>query len=201
MKLDLIRHARSTANKKDIFSGSAETPLSDEGVLEASKLAEALKGEQYEKYFSSPLSRALGTARILFPGSEIRVDQRLRERSLGQWEGKAKKEMRQLHTEAFLLSGKLRPLFTPPDGEEIPAVAARLMDFLRAQVHDRVESMVVVTHNGVIKTLRTLMEDLPIEEMFLEAEKNLQRRSYTVDSSILASMEEKRLALMQLIRG
>lgn len=201
MKLDLIRHARSAANEKDIFSGSAETPLSEEGVAEAREFAKVMKDKQYERHFSSPLSRALGTSKILFPDSEIHIDSRLTERGLGQWEGKSKKEMRLLHPQAFLLSAKLQPLFTPPDGEDIPMVAARFMDFLRTNAHDHVINMVVVTHNGVIKVLRALTEDLPIEEIFFESEKNLQIRSCSIDHAILASMEEKRLALMQIIRG
>lgn len=201
MKIDLIRHAQSIANEKDIFSGTAETPISEEGEHTAIKLAEMMKDKQYTKYFSSPLSRTLRTATLLFPDMKIITDHRLVERGLGQWEGKLKKEMRLHHPQAFLPSGKLHPLFTPPDGEDIPTVATRLMDFLRVQIHDDIPSIVVVTHNGIIRTFCTLVEDLPIEKAFLEAEKNLQIRSCTIDAALLDIMQERHLALTQAIRG
>jgi len=200
MKISLIRHAQSSANEKDIFSGSSETLLSQEGSRTARELAIVMKNEKYEKHFCSPLSRALNTATLIFPDAHITADQRLVERSLGQWEGASKKEMRVRHPSAFLPSGKLHPLFTPPDGEDIPTVASRLLEFIQQQIHEGVLSIVVITHNGVIRTLYTLLENVPIEEAFSEADKNLQIRSYDIEVNILQILQERRLALAEIIR-
>ena len=139
------------------------------------------------------------TASILFPGVSLVTDERLTERGLGEWEGKDVDEMRQRYPDAFMPSGKLHPLFTPPGGETIAAVAGRIVCFVRQQFDADIDNFVAVTHNAVIRTLRSLIEDLPLQETFLFSEKNLQCRSYEINSRLMDKIHERREAISRML--
>lgn len=201
MNVDFIRHASSEANESDVFAGASDMPLSNAGMRDAAALAPEFAGTLYEAIASSPSPRAFRTATLLFPNRHVVRDGRLIERGLGEWEGVSKQLMRDRHPDAFLPSGKMRPLFTPPGGEEIPDVGTRLMEFLEEQLLSGIERIAVVTHNGLIKTCRVLSEDLEPEEIFSKAEPNLSVHSLDVDERLLAAMREKNAALKEAIRS
>ena len=72
----LIRHARPAVT--GVLLGSTDVPLAAD-ALAASQL-------QVNRVFSSPLSRALRTAELMFPRHELTVLPELAERGLGEWE-------------------------------------------------------------------------------------------------------------------
>ena len=65
MNLIFIRHAQSTANARRIWQGQLDFPLSPLGQEQASKAGESLRGTPVASVYSSPLSRAAETARII----------------------------------------------------------------------------------------------------------------------------------------
>lgn len=71
----LIRHG-----KKQLTPG--DPPLSDEGVVEASKTADFLSKKHIVQIFSSPLKRAFQTASLIADKNKlaVKMDDRLRER-------------------------------------------------------------------------------------------------------------------------
>lgn len=198
MKAVFVRHAPSDANESKMFAGANDVPLSQKGIIEAEALTKMFGRERYEKYFSSPLVRARHTAMILFPDQEITIDDRLIERGLGKWEGKHVDEMRALHPDAFLPSGRMQPLFTPPDGEPLQNVAERLIQFMRCNLEGNIGSFIVVTHNSVIRAFRSLVETIPLNEIFCASEKKLQPRSYDIDEGLMRIMEERRNAVFRV---
>ena len=66
MNLRLVRHAESTANSENRWQGRVNFPLSEAGRFQANRLRSRLQREKYAptRIYSSPLSRALETARI-----------------------------------------------------------------------------------------------------------------------------------------
>ena len=102
-KIYLIRHA-----KPDLPHGGSciTVPLiifSEEGVMMAKRLAEALKCVEAETVFSSDLRRAMETAEIAFAGRtcEVRPVKELREIHLGDWEGRSFDEVRSTWNEIY----------------------------------------------------------------------------------------------------
>lgn len=191
MKLTLIRHAPTVANREKAFAGSSESPITEDGLIQIRKLAGELQFEKYQQYIASPLERARQTASILFADAEILIDDRLVERGLGEWEGKKVSDLKQLHPHAFLSSGKLNPLYTPPGGERIDGVAERLLAFLREKIDANIESVVAVTHNAAIRTFRAIIENLTLEEAFLVSEKNLQVRTYEIEPQFMEHVSKR----------
>jgi broad specificity phosphatase PhoE len=90
MKLILIRHGETIENQTNICQGQNHGQLSQMGIKQAIYLKEELSKFKIDICFSSDLKRALDTSKIISisNGFQIIPDSRLRERNLGQLQGK-----------------------------------------------------------------------------------------------------------------
>lgn len=72
-KLILARHAESEANKEEIVCSTprCSSDLTDEGRLQAGRLAQQLQGEDIALCVTSQLSRSQGTAGIALAGRAV----------------------------------------------------------------------------------------------------------------------------------
>lgn len=180
MKLTLIRHAPTSYSKPGLFMGHLDIPATPEGLVSATELGKSVGSINASCYVSSPLSRALQTANCVFPDAQIEIDNDLIERGLGSWAGLSKAEVREKYGEAFLPSGFIDPYYTPPNGETIEDMIRRVDRFIKKlETNPESEHVVAVTHNGVIRLIRCLIEDIPIKDMFVDSEPYLSVRTYT----------------------
>ena len=69
-KLILIRHGQSLWNKKNVFTGWVDVPLSQEGILEATKAGEKLADIEFDLVYTSVQIRAIETAMIALAGNK-----------------------------------------------------------------------------------------------------------------------------------
>lgn len=85
----MIRHGFSVANSEKRFAGHADFPLTELGLLQAEKCAEALRDEHIDAIYASDLKRAYSTAIPVARshGLEIIPHKGLREIYAGKWEG------------------------------------------------------------------------------------------------------------------
>lgn len=85
----LLRHGVTDWNDGGRFQGHADIPLNDSGRGQATAAAALLGGLGITRAYSSDLSRARETARIVTAplGIEVQVDPRLREVNVGSWAG------------------------------------------------------------------------------------------------------------------
>lgn len=88
--LYLVRHGETDWNRLGLLQGTTDVPLNAAGREQARALAEALREEEMDAAYSSPLSRALQTAEAVLEGRgvEIRVLPELRELCYGLWQGR-----------------------------------------------------------------------------------------------------------------
>ena len=92
MKIILVRHGETEENKAGILMGDLPGVLSDLGKRQAEKLAERLKNEKIDLMISSDMDRAFDTAKAIagfHPGVDLITDERLRERGIGDFQGKS----------------------------------------------------------------------------------------------------------------
>ncbi len=161
MEVYFIRHGLTIANERKLFTGCGETPLSEKGRAELDGYSEKTKDLKFDKLYSSPLSRAIDTAKILFPNTEVTVDSRLREISFGIFEGKTHEEISTVYGEEarIWLSNWIN---TPIEGGESYAqVAKRGLDFVESIKDQKCEKVAVVAHGGLISsTLCSLLGDI-----------------------------------------
>ena len=87
--LYIVRHGKTELNVKKIYGGRIDIELLDEGRCEARKVREKLKNVKFDVIISSPLKRAIETAKII-SNEKIIIDPRIIERDNGDFEGKPK---------------------------------------------------------------------------------------------------------------
>src|SRR5688572_18874301 len=159
-RLFLVRHGATAATEEDRFSGSSGAELSEEGRWQAARLGERLAQQKISAIYSSPLSRALDTARIIAGhcGLEPATREGLREIGHGHWEGMKREDVeRQFSTE--YTTWEADPFTFAPEGAESGvAVLARALPVLREIVAAHQGTQVlVVSHKA---TLRLVLSSL-----------------------------------------
>jgi broad specificity phosphatase PhoE len=90
MRIYLVRHGETEWNKVRRFQGRSNLPLNQEGRKQVQALALALKNIPLIAIYTSPLIRALETARrikVFHPSTPIFEDNDLIEMDLGEFEG------------------------------------------------------------------------------------------------------------------
>lgn len=152
MEIWFVRHAKTAWNEDERYQGHTDTPLSSEGLNEISGWKPPVDPEVV---FSSPLKRAHDTAKKLFPNKEIITDVRLREMSLGAWEGKTKSEVKALIGD-MPNDGWYGLDYRDHGGETMREVMFRLQKWIE-EVSQRSEKVIfVVSHKATITALYAL---------------------------------------------
>ena len=159
-RLFLVRHGATAATQEDRFSGSTGAELSDHGRWQAARLGERLSQQNITAVYSSPLSRALETARIVAAHCRLEPVTRdgLREMSHGHWEGMKRDDVER-HFGAEYAAWEADPFtFAPDGGESGVAVLARALPVIREIVtaHSGGQ-LLVVSHKA---TLRLVLSSL-----------------------------------------
>lgn len=90
MKISLVRHGETDANKNKIMQGQTQNmQLNQAGIMQCTELKNKIKDIKFDICYTSPLIRAWSTAIILVGDRvEIKEDSRIIERHLGELEGK-----------------------------------------------------------------------------------------------------------------
>lgn len=172
--------------------GRLDVPCSERGKSEAREVSKRFFNIQFLRIFCSPLSRAIQTTECLFPGLSYIIDNNLIERDLGSWAGKYLSTINREYPEAFLESGYINPWYTPKDGEPIENVILRTKVFLEMILdlyaewktdsqYDETINIAIITHNGIIRVMKSLIDKTPISDLFIENEKHLHPTVYTFE--------------------
>ena len=150
----ILRHATTAWNEERRLQGLTNTTLSPVGEAEARRWRLPLPADGWLR-MSSPLQRARRTAELLQPSASVTIDAALREMSFGTWEGHTIAELRVTVGERFLDAERRGLDFQPPGGESPRAVMARLAGWA-AEIADKGEPVVAVSHKAAIRALLAL---------------------------------------------
>ena len=154
MRLYLLRHAQSKGNKRGIFQGTIDLPLSAEGMEQAISAGEFLKRFKIDRIVTSPQLRAKQTAEIVsnILDLPLEVDERLREISYGVLEGKKHKEVKNWKPYLRWLED---PVKHPLEGvDDFNDLRRRLESFIKDL---KGEDILAVTHGGIIRAFICLL--------------------------------------------
>jgi len=176
----VVRHAETTWNRERRMQGTTDTALSDVGRAQAEALARRLADEAFTMVYSSDLSRAHDTARVIARHSRrpLRLDPRLRERAFGVFEGLVADEIRARYPKEYARFASRDPDYEVPGGESARGFARRCLGCL-AEIADSHsgEQIVVVTHGLVLDALyrsaHKLEHDVPRPVPLINASVNL----------------------------
>ena len=154
-ELWVARHGETAWTISRRHTGRTDLPLTEEGERVARDvLGPKLRAVEYDLVLSSPLKRALETARLA--GFEPEVDERLRELDYGDYEGLTTAQIREQRPDWDLWSDGC------PGGETVEDVGAR-MDAL---ISDRLRAgrILVFAHGHSLRILTARWVGLPARE-------------------------------------
>ncbi len=130
MRLIIVRHGETVENKMHINQGQMPGMLSEEGIVQAQKLATRLKDERFSAIYVSDLKRTVDTAYPIIqhhPSVPVSYEPTLREICRAPFEGGPISELYEFFAQqlaAGVPNGKIRT----NEGESIEDVAQRMMD-------------------------------------------------------------------------
>ncbi|MBR2754808.1 MAG: histidine phosphatase family protein [Lachnospiraceae bacterium] len=140
----IIRHGQTELNNKKALQGRSDHPLNDTGIAQAQEAAAMLKGITFDAVYSSPLIRAVQTAKILAPELEPIIDERLIEMDYGPYEGM---DLQNLAPEVITFFSDF--IHNPaPDGmEQLSNVVERAGLFI--QEHGRTDGNILISTHAI----------------------------------------------------
>jgi len=181
MKLVLVRHGETYANVinhtgKTLYTGNLNnslTDLTEKGIYSAKKLAECKEIQDIQVVFCSDLNRAIDTAKFAKPGYDLIIDKRLRERDLGAFEGKEKKELfKSEEYMKYILDSRFNRfkedfIQKAPEGESYEDVSKRVKSFIESLELDDEVTIGIFSHMHCIRCLLLNLFDIqPKERVF-----------------------------------
>lgn len=128
MRLVLIRHGETDWNVIGRYQGQADPPLNSRGYAQSLELAKKLEGVGLEVIYTSPLLRAAQTAGIIAEHLMIPLypEPRFMEIHQGDWQTRLRAEIESLYPDLFQRWESDPWEVSPPNGETLIQVQARV---------------------------------------------------------------------------
>ena len=170
LRILLVRHGQVASNREMRYVGSRDEPLTGFGRDQARSVGEALSALPIEAVVSSPLRRAQSTARQVAAGRglAVRLDDRLREQSYGEWDGLSRAEVIARDPEIHA-QWSARDDVEPPGGESQIAMQTRVLDLVEKefescadQASEEPRTVAFVSHVGPIKAILSAALDISL---------------------------------------
>jgi len=142
-----VRHGQTELNRGGRLQGRIDAPLSAVGREQAAALARGFASAPVARVVSSPLQRASDTAAAIASahGLTVEVDERLIELDYGAWDGMKLTDVSADDWAAW----RRDPEFSPPGGERLADVTARVVAFCADVLSD--DLVLAVSHVSPIK--------------------------------------------------
>jgi probable phosphoglycerate mutase len=165
-----IRHGETvlTPTRKFSGTGSLDPELMQDGLDQADLVAEEAAKLGADVLIASPLKRTTQTAQAIArtTGLEIIFDESWYELSFGDWDGKSIEEVKAEDPDAYQ-AWLNSTAYAPGGGESYDDASIRIEEALEKLVAQYPgKKVIVVTHNGVIKTAIKLAMGAPAEAVF-----------------------------------
>ncbi len=163
--LILMRHGETDWNAQARLQGHRDIPLNPTGLRQAAAAAPSVAALAPDQIVSSDLSRARTTAAAVAELTRlpVRIDPRLRETSMGLWEGLTREDVVARWPGEWERWRTTSAHNSPPEGESRWQVARRAAEVVDEVDAGDVERALLVAHGGLIVGLTGLLLDLPDE--------------------------------------
>ncbi len=162
----LLRHGQTDYNVAGRMQGHIDSVLTETGVAQAAHVAPEIARLAPDRLISSDLARAADTAEAVAAasGQPVKLDSRLRETHLGEWQGQTVAEIEEAYPGA-IATWRSDPAWAPPGGESRIEVVRRAMPVVE-ELDDEFSSgpdttAVLIAHGGLIAGLVCGMLALP----------------------------------------
>ena len=161
MRIYIVRHGETDANRIGYTQGWTDDPLNKNGEILAKITGQGIKGIHFDYCISSPLIRARETAEIILKESDNRIpvsfDDRIKEINFGSYE---MMNIRDEKVTGFLKKPIIDYKF--PDGESIKEVMERTQEFLKELIaKDDGKTYLVSTHGCALRAMLNFLYEDP----------------------------------------
>jgi len=168
-RIYLIRHGE-TANADEVcFNGHFDVDLSAQGKKQSRRIANVLKGFPIKAIYSSDLKRTQIGAKYVADEHKLKHTpcKELRELAFGDWEGLSVTEVNRHYPEKLKERLKNIAQFRVEGGESFFQLRDRVIpkfeEIVSKHPHD---SLVVLCHGGVIRTILAHILEIPVKNLF-----------------------------------
>lgn len=169
--LALVRHGQSLWNLENRFTGWVDVPLTALGRDEARTAGERLTGQHFDVAYTSALSRAQETLRIImevagFDDLPVIRDQALNERHYGDLQGLNKAETAERYGKEQVHTWRRSYATPPPNGEALKNTAERTLPFFERAILGDIKlgkDVLVVAHGNSNRSIVMDLDDLDEE--------------------------------------
>ena len=145
-RIVLVRHGETEWSAAGRHTGRTDIPLTDAGREQARRVGRALAGRTFATVLTSPLGRAVETARLAGFGDAARIDPDLQEWDYGVYEGRTRLE---IAAEEPGWTVWTRPIAGGESLAELGARADRVIERLVALHGD----VLLVSHGHLLRVL------------------------------------------------
>jgi len=154
-RLILARHGETEWNVSEVFRGRRDVALNEIGIRQAELLGDYLADLAIEAVYSSPLERALDTAKCVarHHGLDVTIADGLVDFDYGAWEGLTHLEVKERYRGLYDRWLKEPHLVRMPDGESLGEVRERARCIMEGAVSAHSGTVVLVSHRVVNKVL------------------------------------------------
>jgi broad specificity phosphatase PhoE len=153
----LVRHGETEWSRALKHTGTTDIPLTDAGREQARLVGKALAGRRFGRVLSSPLQRALETARLALPEVDPELRSELAEFDYGDYEGITTAQIRESVPDWTVWRYGAR------GGESVEDVGRRV-DRIAAELRSERDDVAVFAHGHVLRVLTARWLDLePVE--------------------------------------
>ncbi|RSN63446.1 histidine phosphatase family protein [Amycolatopsis sp. WAC 04182] len=165
-RLVLWRHGETDYNAAGRMQGHLDSALTPVGWNQARFAVPALARFSPDLVIASDLRRATDTATVLTEaiGVPLRIDKRLRETHLGEWQGFTGQQVDETYP-GERARWRVDATWAPPGGESRVDVAERAMEVvadLDQPNSDVGDAVLLATHGGLIIALTAKLLGLPV---------------------------------------
>lgn len=149
MNLYVLRHGQTNYNFEGKFQGRVDTVLNELGKKQVEEIAKELRKISFDVVISSPLTRAIQTAKRV-TDKQILLDDRIIERSFGLLEGKKSVADYEENYEKYKI-------------ESMESLIKRVNDFLNEIEirYSQKQNVLVVAHEAVAQVIEAYFNGIP----------------------------------------
>ena len=184
LRLLVVRHGQTDFNAQRRYQGAIDVGLNAAGIRQAEALARRLQADKIDAIVSSPLERALQTARIIAQAvpRDVQVMEHFRERSVGVYEGLTSEEVKAKYPDLWGQHLTRQMNQAPPGGETMLEVGCRVLEGLGQlkQRHSN-ETVLLVAHAFVARVIYGIVNRVSDEQFYGYRLENGEIAEYHLD--------------------
>ena len=165
MRLYLIRHGQTELNEKRCYYGCTDVSLNETGIRQAEKLGSYFSDMKWDSVVSSPLARAIDTAKYLCGRNcdKIVTDSRLAEQNFGIFEKMTAAEIMKRYPKEWDDWNRNFSDYRISGGESFRDVRERIDNYVDNELKRYQGTVLLTAHKGTLGHMIASLLQMPLE--------------------------------------